>query len=105
MDCFDNLPFTVAVTSSQGADISKWNFYAAKRNGTSQVTLSVNGVAQTLTSDCSPDSDGNVQTVEIGRFHNYIFGDSYFAGSLDDVRVYNRALSVQEVQQLYAMSH
>ena len=27
---------------------------------------------------------------------------NFFNGSIDDVRVYNRALSVQEIQQLYA---
>jgi hypothetical protein len=30
------------------------------------------------------------------------FGD-YMDGSIDDVRIYNRALSAQEVQQLYSM--
>ena len=31
--------------------------------------------------------------------------DSYFNGTIDDVRVYNRALSAAEVKQLYHMGH
>ncbi len=37
----------------------------------------------------------------IGAQHRAVV-DRYFSGSLDDVRLYNRALSAQEVQQLYA---
>ena len=29
----------------------------------------------------------------------------FFPGSLDDVRIYNRALSAQEAQQLFLMGH
>ena len=35
-------------------------------------------------------------------FGNYPSGDQYFAGRLDDVRIYNRALKVEEIQSLYS---
>ncbi|MDE2173598.1 MAG: hypothetical protein KGJ31_03410, partial [Patescibacteria group bacterium] len=39
----------------------------------------------------------------------YFGNDNYatraFTGSLDDVRIYNRALSAQEIQQLYNLGH
>ena len=39
--------------------------------------------------------------------NNYIgtrdSGDGGWSGSIDDVRIYNRALSASEVQQLYLM--
>ena len=37
--------------------------------------------------------------LEIGRYAN---AASYYNGAIDDVRIYNRALSTNEVQQLYA---
>ncbi len=45
------------------------------------------------------DSTGvSAATLEIGRV-----GSSYFSGKADDVRIYNRALSPTEVQQLYKL--
>ena len=42
------------------------------------------------------------QAVEIGRtVHGANGSDSYFSGYIDDVRIYSRALSTNEVQQLY----
>jgi hypothetical protein len=40
------------------------------------------------------------QHVNIAR--NPVYGGDFFAGALSDVRIYNRALSDSEVQQLYA---
>jgi hypothetical protein len=45
------------------------------------------------------------QAVEIGRYYHgaNLNGQSYyFSGLIDDVRIYNRALSDQEVRDLYA---
>ena len=44
--------------------------------------------------------NGNALEVDIGRFG--AFG-AYFTGTIDDVRIYNRALSAAEVQQLYKL--
>ena len=41
----------------------------------------------------------------VGREAAYAGSASYFKGTIDDVRIYNRALSVQEVQRLYNMGH
>jgi hypothetical protein len=38
-------------------------------------------------------------TVDIGRFGNV--GGTNFKGYIDDVRIYNRALSAAEIQALY----
>src|SRR5881296_1766116 len=37
--------------------------------------------------------------INIGR--NPVYDDDYFNGKIDDVRIYNRALSATEVKQLY----
>jgi len=42
------------------------------------------------------------QPVDIGNDPGAVAGAQFFAGTIDDVRVYNRALSPTEVSQLYA---
>lgn len=43
--------------------------------------------------------------VEIGHdFYSDVYGADYFLGSIDDVRIYNRALSAGEIQSLYSDS-
>src|SRR4029078_9204151 len=44
----------------------------------------------------------NSTTYPLGFGYNVIDGGSYFDGSLDDVLIYNTALTAQEVADLYA---
>jgi len=37
-------------------------------------------------------------------FGNYPSGDQFFAGRLDDIRIYNRAISMEEIKQLYNLN-
>lgn len=41
----------------------------------------------------------------IGQPHPWWTGDSFYKGSLDEVRIYNRALSESEIQELYTGVH
>jgi hypothetical protein len=63
----------------------------------------VDGVLQTnMTYDDNPPIN-TVGTDPLIMGQLYISGDErYLAGSLDDIRIYNRALSTNEVAQLYA---
>jgi hypothetical protein len=45
----------------------------------------------------------STQDAAIGHPGGYAQVDYYFNGTVDDVRVYNRALSASEVKQLYLM--
>ena len=66
------------------------------RNGTRYIY--VDGVQQSDTSTLIPSTNANANAV-IGRF----YGNSdnfYFDGNIDEVRVYNRALSTGEILQL-----
>jgi hypothetical protein len=45
----------------------------------------------------------NGDTLKIG--YDSVFGGQFLNGSIDDVRIYNRALAAQEVQQLFLMGH
>ena len=68
----------------------KWTFLAFV-NGASTATLYVNGVSQGTIS----------QTLNCPRLTIGGAGSDFYSGSLDDVRMYNRALSAQEIAQLY----
>jgi hypothetical protein len=82
------------------ASDGKWHLVTGSFNGTT-CTLYLDGVSQisyacgALTTDTSE--------LAIGALFNFGNPVHEFPGSIDDVRVYNRALSAQEVQQLYLM--
>jgi hypothetical protein len=72
-------------------------------NSFTSPTIYINGVvASTITANTwyhvviTTNTPVNASAVEIGRI-----GSSYFQGILDDVRFYNRSLSINEVKQLY----
>jgi len=48
-----------------------------------------------------PNQNGG-QDLHIG-YEPAGFGGQYFSGTIDDVRIYNRALSAAEVKQLYKL--
>ncbi len=75
---------------------NKWYFITGTFNGTVQ-KLYLNGayVNQSLSATLNAFS-----SLKIGGNGG---GTRYFKGSLDDVRVYNRALSQDEITQLYAL--
>ena len=79
---------------------TNWNHVAACVTGTNIVQWN-NGalVSQVLILTCSYANFTNTGSVRIGW--NGTSGDSAFVGSLDDVRIYNRALISNEVQAVY----
>jgi hypothetical protein len=81
------------VTATQPLPVNTWSFVAATYNGT-VLSLYVNGVpaGNTFVSGNILPSAGPL------RFGgNSIWGE-YFAGAIDEVRLYNRALSLSEIQ-------
>jgi concanavalin A-like lectin/glucanase superfamily protein len=70
-----------------------WSHLAVAYDGTT-VRLYVNGV-QAATSAAGGPMAGSTQPLKLGG--NAVWGE-WFAGLLDDVRVYNRALSATEIQ-------
>jgi hypothetical protein len=74
--------------------------------GLTSPTIYVNGaVSSTLLANqwqyvvVTTNTSENASNLDIGRTQDA----NYMEGSLDDVRVYNRALSADEVKQLYNM--
>jgi hypothetical protein len=81
--------------------VSKWVHVVAEfRNGSSDTSaMFVDGVQQTLTQTLSTANPGVVGTgLEIGAYAAY---PTFFGGYLDDLAVWNRALTQAEVQTLY----
>ncbi|MFC1756465.1 LamG-like jellyroll fold domain-containing protein [Patescibacteria group bacterium] len=62
--------------------------------------LFVNGVQQTQTANVASPIDSGTGTLFIGSLGSSAY---YMDGTLDEVRIYNRALSVDEINQLYMM--
>lgn len=85
----------VTLKSKKDVDAGKWYHLAAVVRG-SQVTLFVNGaVDATGRRTQKPATSKHPVTIGYGQMH------AGFPGAIDDVRIYNRALSKDEVKELY----
>ena len=80
-----------------------WHHLVVVRN-TDTVTLYIDGIQDGSATAAGTIGDiSNTINFRIGRSDHSPPGPYYFPGSIDDVRVYNRALSATEIQQLYQM--
>jgi len=86
-----------ASISDEGGTITATNFTSP--------TIYVDGVVNSTVNDTAwhhvvvtTDTAITADAIKFG-----VIGSTYFGGSLDEVRVYNRALSVDEVKRLYNM--
>lgn len=89
------------VVSTTNASLTPGNWYhlaATMTSSTLAVKIYVDGVEKTTTGSIPARPTETVSDLEIG-WSQYI--NEYFNGLIDDVRIYNRALSVSEIQQLY----
>lgn len=87
-------------TSAASLTANKWHHIVAVSTGQDNVIFYVNGVAYTTTksgSIATPTS--GFGSTSIGRSGD--FNGNYFPGSIDEVRIYNRALSQDEITTLY----
>ncbi len=107
-----NLLFGIEDTSGNGISIlgdtmvadDQWHHVVAVRDtATDKLYLYLDG-----SSDATPVTDPTIETLatdrslEIGRADSTVSPYlSYHDGKIDDVRIYERALSAEEVQQLY----
>jgi hypothetical protein len=100
--CGDGSPLggfseATAITACQPAPLpaNTWTHLAVTYDG-STLTLYRNGVA-VVTSNFSGALSPSTGTLQIGASQ---YGE-YFQGLIDEVRIYNRALSVAEIQTIY----
>ncbi len=90
------------ITSTRSISDDNWHHYAVTRTGTTgawTLNLYIDGVLdKTGTSAVNP-SGTTTETVAIGRFGGY--NGYYLKGTVDDFRLYNRALSEEEIRTQY----
>jgi hypothetical protein len=77
-----------------------WYHVVAVWNGTHNIVY-LNGVAGTAVAN-TPSFSANAYDLHIGRWNS---NNAYaFNGSIDEVKIYNRALSASQIQQSYLVS-
>jgi hypothetical protein len=77
----------------------KWHFVVGTYGADGVARIYVDGVLGASAARTAVLNSGVATTA--GVCSNCGGGQDYFNGSIDDVRIYNRALSVTEVKQLY----
>lgn len=88
------------VTESGTFPTKQWKHVCGTWDGTT-ASLYINGALDnSATPGGTAANDANLTW--IGRRHDSFYGTPYLSGSLDDPRIYNRALSASEVKQLYS---
>jgi hypothetical protein len=82
--------------------LNKWAHVAAVVNGKDDITLYVNG------SDVGGSYSGTASTVAynsspalIGAFYDGAAYDYFFNGKIDDVQIFNYALTTQQIRDVY----
>ncbi len=80
---------------------NKWHHVAVTKISSSQAIFYLDGISDGTVTYTNTTWDNGTHTRKIGSRAGTSL---YFANSLDDVRIYNRALSAAEVKQLYMQS-
>ncbi|QQR78757.1 MAG: LamG domain-containing protein [Candidatus Moraniibacteriota bacterium] len=94
-DCSDYVDLNTTLTGA-------WHHYVWSVDTSHISRLYVDGTLR-LTTDCSVSGDlSNADALSLGWM--YAGTSQYFSGKQDDVRLYNRALSADEVAQLYRLT-
>jgi len=89
-------------SSSESVTLGVWQLVTATIDASGNVVIYVNGVVKG-TGNSGTGAPANTSSF-IGFWYDASASIRYFNGSLDDVRVYNRALSATEITNLYSRS-
>ena len=89
---------TDSLTSGAKA-LNTWHHVAVTYDGTTK-RIYVNGTLENSLTYAKSLKYTNPLYLDIGSFVLYLVGN-YFTGSIDDVRIYNRALSAAEIRAIY----
>ncbi|MFA6077781.1 MAG: LamG domain-containing protein [Candidatus Paceibacterota bacterium] len=87
----------VAVTCTPSVPITNWNLYTLTWNGTN-LTAYINGTQCNTAVPGGIINTTDTNELNIGKDAGL---SRYFNGSIDDVRIYSRALSASEIKTLY----
>jgi hypothetical protein len=88
-----------ALSSNSLWTSNNWYFVTIVQNGTF-IGIYINGILDNSSNDGVSSTSSSVNAL-IGAFNLNPPIQSYFLGSIDDVRIYNRSLSSSEISDLY----
>jgi hypothetical protein len=92
---------TPATTGASSIAANTWYHVVGVYDG-AQTVMYLNGVAKTPVARTGAVGSVNAE-VHLGNAWRGGINDSYFSGAIDDVRVYNRVLSSEEIKRLYGL--
>jgi hypothetical protein len=93
---------SISIYSSQVINPNRWYHFVITYNGSSKMPkLYIDGVEDTVIfiNDITRDFRNVVETTKFGS--GYTWGASKFNGSLDEIMIFNRTLSENEIKSLY----
>ena len=104
--CDTRISTTTYSQSSTGVQpsLATWYYIFCVYNGTGMNSY-INGAFRngSTSGNGANGAIGVVLGAKIGQANNpYNFGSSYFNGTIDDIMIFNRSLSAEEIQALYA---
>jgi hypothetical protein len=86
-------------TTNNAVTTNQWQHIAYTRSGTTNQSIYVNGALQAIQNSATFPFSDNANPKTIGENPS---GSTFFPGNIDDVRIYNRALTAQEIAALAA---
>ncbi len=91
------------LNSATSVNDGVWHHITVTRAVDDTTSIYIDGTLDISGSVADYDAGFSVDNVSIGRRHNTVTPsqDDYFSGLMDEVRIYNRALSAGEVKGLY----
>ncbi|MDD5228010.1 MAG: LamG domain-containing protein [Methylococcales bacterium] len=89
--------------SSKEINDGKWHLVTiARDSGNSEFQMYIDGVIDTSMIDTGQNLNTAVNTpLEIGVWSSESYDSGTFTGSIDEIRIYNRALNASEIKDLY----
>ena len=94
----DCQPIVLRMDAQTGLELNKWQHVALTYESSKRACFYCNG-AQIGNWQISKDLPPNDNSLVIG--YDPYSDDEYFVGDMDDVRLFNRALSEKEIRELY----
>ena len=90
---------TAITTASNSYNDGNWHHVVGTIDGNRVMKLYIDGNVETSTPTANSSASSPLYTLEIGR--RAFYNSQYFNGSIDQVRIYDKALSSDEVSILY----
>jgi len=87
------------LTGTTNVTQNGWTHIAAVFESASLRKLYVDGILENTDATTDTDTDGSIDGIQIG-YVDYVADGQWFYGSIDDVRIYNKALTGSEITAL-----